>query len=312
MTFSQKVSAYDHTRMDAGFNNADSGRNRLSMASSCMDFTLDEFEKLRTVIYKKTGISLESKKIDFVYRRISRRMEMLNIESPLQYINYIKFLDPDGVEFQQLINLITINETYFFRDFPQLQAFGESALQDRIEKKNKENDKSLRIWSAGCSTGEEPYTIAIILLEMIDNIRDWNLEILASDIDVDVLTKCRLGIYGRRSVNEVPPTYLTRYFHKNSNGTYHVKNAVKELVNFEHLNIGDREELRKRKGYDFIFCRNVLIYFDDESRKNIIDHFYFSLKKGGYIFLGSAESIGRLVAHYKVKRVNNHFLYYKE
>ncbi len=278
-----------------------------------MDITIYEFEQLADFIYRKTGIRYEAKKMYYLSKRIEKRMEALEIQSEGEYIRYLRFADWDGQELQKFINLITVNETYFFRDFSQLSSFAEFALPDVLNRKINENDNKIRIWSAGCSTGEEPYTLAIILSEMIDSIEQWNIEIIASDIDLNVLEKAKNAVFSERSIKEVPKEYLTRYFQSSLDGTYRItSNKLKEMIRFEHLNLFDKIELRKHKYFDIIFCRNVLIYFDDASRKEVVDHFYVALNKGGYIFLGSSESAGRITSAFKIKRAGNSLVYQKE
>lgn len=237
-------------------------------------------------------------------------MAELGIDSTTEYIRKLRFADPHQTEFQMLLNLLTINETYFFRDFPQLQAFAEHCLPEVIERKLKEKNRKIRFWSAGCASGEEPYTIGIILKEMIDDIHNWDIEIIASDIDSVMIEKAKKGIYEERSIRDVPKEYLTRYFTKNKD-KYILCNDIKQMVHFEHLNLGNKEQVRGRKGFDMIFCRNVLIYFDDISRKQLVDQFYLSLNPGGFIFLGSSESVGRITTAFKIKRAGNHLVYYK-
>lgn len=277
-----------------------------------MEITLDEFERLSDFIYRKSGIRFEPKKIYFVVKRVEKRMDALAIKTFTEYLRYLRFSDRDGREFQSLIDLLTVNETYFFRDFPQLQTFAEHCLPDVVNKKLSCKDMTLRIWSAGCSTGEEPYTLSIILYEMLDDIKDWNVEILASDIDRRALERAKRGVYDRRSIKDVPSEYLNRYFLAHSNGSFVIGEEAKSVVKFEHLNLSDRMVLRKWRGFDFIFCRNVLIYFDDVSRKQVVDHFYIALNRGGYIFLGSSESIGRITTAFKMKRADNYIVYCKE
>lgn len=278
-----------------------------------MDITIYEFEQLADYIYRKTGIRYESKKMYYLAKRIEKRMEILGIDSESEYIRYLRFSDSDGQELQQFVNLITVNETFFFRDFSQLRAFAEHALQDVIEKKNRSMDYKLRIWSAGCSSGEEPYTLAIILKEMVDYVKQWDVEIIASDIDQNILDKAQQGVFSERSIKEVPKEYLEKYFHQSGNGTYRLhSNELKDMIRFEHLNLFDKAALRSHRGYDFIFCRNVLIYFDDASRKEVVDHFYAALNKGGYIFLGSSESAGRITSAFKIKRAGDGLVYQKE
>ncbi len=277
-----------------------------------MEITLEEFERLSDFIYRRSGIRFEPKKIYFVIKRVEKRMDALAMDNFTEYLRYLRFSDRDGKEFQNLIDLLTVNETYFFRDFPQLQTFAEHCLADVVNRKFSCKDMTLRIWSAGCSTGEEPYTLSIILYEMLDDIREWEIEILASDIDRPALERAKRGIYDRRSVKDVPSEYLDRYFLNHSNGTFAITDKVKSIVKFEHLNLSDRRALRKWRGFDFIFCRNVLIYFDDISRKQVVDHFYIALNRGGYIFLGSSESIARITTAFRMKRANNYIVYCKE
>ncbi|QTA77943.1 Chemotaxis protein methyltransferase [Desulfonema limicola] len=151
--------------------------------------TPDEFEYLANFIYRKTGIRFEIKKLYFLSKRVQKRMEELGIQTASEYMRKLRFSDPDNSEFQLLLNLLTINETYFFRDFPQLQAFAEHCLPDIIEKKEAAGNRRLRIWSAGCASGEEPYTIGIILYEMLNNYRQWDIKITASDVDQNMLKK---------------------------------------------------------------------------------------------------------------------------
>ena len=275
-----------------------------------MKLTLDEFERFSDLIYRRTGIRFEPNKFYFVEKRIEKRMEELGISSYSQYLRLLKFGDPNGEEFQRLIELLTINETYFFRDFSQLQAFAEHCLPLVVEKKINSGDESIRIWSAGCSTGEEPYTLSIILNEMIDT-NEWNIEIVATDIDTKALERAKNGIYDARSVKDVPRDYLKKYF-INSGSKYILKEEIKKFVKFEHSNLSDFTSIRKYRGFDFICCRNVLIYFDEISRKKVVDYFYIALNKGGFIFLSSTESLSRITTAFKLIKLGPHLVYMKE
>jgi len=275
------------------------------------NITASEFEALSDFIYRKTGIKFEVKKLYFISKRIQKRMDALGVETVSDYIRMLRFSDPKNSEFQMLTDLLTINETYFFRDFSQLQAFGEDCLSEVASRKAARGDRRLNIWSAGCSTGEEPYTLAIILLEMLDNIAAWDISILAGDIDLTALEKAKKGIYWERSLRDMPPEYLQRHFHKNSDGSYSVSERIRKMVAFEHINLSEKEAIRKKKEFDFIFCRNVLIYFDDTSRKRLVDQFYVALNPGGYIFLGSSESVGRISTAFKIKRAGGFIVYSK-
>ncbi len=277
-----------------------------------MELTLAEFNGLKDLIYRKTGIHYEKNKIYFLSRRLEKRMIELSMSNPQEYIRYLRFLDNKGLEFQTLINSLTINETYLFRDFSQLQAFAEHALVDIVNRKIETNNNTLRIWSAGCSTGEEPYTLAIILREMLDDSTQWNIHIQASDIDETALNKAKAGSFSLRSMKEVPEEYIDKYFIPDSNNRYKAKSFIKDMISFEQLNLSDKKALRMKKHYDVIFCRNVLIYFDDTSRKKVVDSFYLSLDHGGFIFLGSSESMTRVTTAFKLKRMGKHLVYSKE
>lgn len=274
-----------------------------------MELPLEYFIKLRNLIYERTGISYEENKIYYVKKRLHQRMEAADFDRVEDYIRHLKIFDPQGREFQQLMNLLTVNETYFFREFSQLQVFAEYCLQEVIESKAQNNNRTLKILCAGCSTGEEPYTLGIILREMIEHFSSWEVFIKAIDIDENVLVAARKGVYDRRSVKDVPPAYLQRYFTSPSKGEYVIEQDIKDMVVFEHVNLMDRRALRYEEDYDFVFCRNVLIYFDDVSRKQVVDKFYSLLRGGGYIFLGHAESLSRISSAFKIRRLSNHIVY---
>ncbi len=272
-------------------------------------FDVGRFVKLRDFIYRNTGIYFEEKKLYFVKKRVLAHMEKLGFQDFDTYYRFLRFRD-NGQAFQELINLLTTNETYFFREFDQLAVFAEECLPLICETKESRGLKRLRIWSAGCSTGEEPYTLAIIVLEMIDDFPLWDIKIEATDIDTKALEKARRGIYGVRSIRHVPEEYFQKYFQRTSEG-FVVLDQVKQLVHFSHLNLFDDKSMRQMKGFDFIFCRNVLIYFDEESRKKVVAHFYNALLPGGFIFLGHSESLSRITTAFQIRRLGGMIVYQK-
>jgi len=263
------------------------------------------YDKFIKLIYKKTGLFFEYNKKYYVQKKLEKRAELLGVDSLNEYYTMLKF-SYDSSEFDRLINQLTVNETYFFRDFPQLRCFAEDVLP--IFVKEKGNRKKIKIWSAACSTGEEPYTLSIIIQEMLDNPEEWDIQILASDINTDVLQTAQIGVYDSRSVKDVPPEYLRKYFTK-WNNKYLINMNVKKHVSFRRINLMDENEMSNINGCDFIFCRNCLIYFDDESRKNVLSRFYNSLNPGGFIFLGYSESVGRISSAYKDQRIGNTIVY---
>lgn len=269
----------------------------------------DDYTDLTAFIYKKSGIKFEEKKRYFINKRVEKRLLEMGTDSVREYLRYLKFKDT-GEEFQALMNLLTVNETYFFREFSTLETFAEHCLQEIAERKAAANDRNIRIWSAGCSTGEEPYTLAIIVREMLENLSGWDVRILASDIDENVLARAQEAKYDDRSLKDVPEEYYRKYF--TTSGGFHTPvSEVRSMVNFEHLNLMDRDAMRKKRGFDFIFCRNVLIYFDELSRKQVVDHYYISMNRGGYIFLGHSESVGRITTAFSMKRMGSGVVYYK-
>lgn len=274
-----------------------------------MNLSIEEFIKLRNLIYDRTGIFYGENKVYFVKKRLRKRIAAGGFESVADYIRFLKFFDRDGGEFQDLVNLLTVNETYFFREFSQLQVFGEKCLQEVANQKIITGDKTIRIFSAGCSTGEEPYTLAIILMEMLDNYKDWEIVIKGVDIDENVLVAAHKGCYDPRSIKEVPPGYLRKYFRGSDSEKYIINPEVRDLVVFQHLNLMDRKALRYENNYDFIFCRNVLIYFSDASRKQVVERFYTMLNKGGFIFLGHSELLSRISTAFRVRKMGGHLVY---
>ncbi len=273
------------------------------------DLDISSFLKLRDFIYRRTGIFFEEKKLYFVKKRVRAHMEALGFDDFDAYYRFLRFRD-DGSAFQELINSLTTNETYFFREFDQLAVFAEECLPLVCERKLSRGSRRLRIWSAGCSTGEEPYTLAIILWEMIDDLPRWDARIEATDIDTNALARAQKGVYGPRSVRNVPREYLERYFIRQGD-QYRVKEEVRSLVKFYQLNLFDHQRMSQMKGFDFIFCRNVLIYFDERARREVVAHFYRALTPGGFIFLGHSESLSRITSAFKPRRLGGMIVYQK-
>ncbi len=263
------------------------------------------YDKFIRLVYKRTGIFYEYNKKYYVHKRVKKRAELLGLDNLNEYFMMLKFAE-DNAEFDQLINELTVNETYFFRDFPQLRNFAEEVLPLFVRRNG--DKKKIKIWSAACSTGEEPYTLSIILQEMLDNPEEWEIEILATDINTQVLHSAKVGLYESRSVKDVPPEYLEKYFTKKQN-KYLINLNARRPVSFKRVNLMDETEMSNISGCDFIFCRNCLIYFDDESRRSVMSRFYHALNPEGFIFLGHSESVGRISSAYKMQRIGNTIVY---
>jgi chemotaxis protein methyltransferase CheR len=275
------------------------------------DLSVEQFQSLSHLIYQKLGLHFDDKKIYFLKTRVAKRMTALGLDDPREYVFKLSYADPEGVEMQALANLVTTNETYMFREYDQLQAFANYCLPEVLSAKQARGEKSLRIWCAGCSSGEEAYTLAMIVQDVFPQAQSWECEIVATDIDENMLRHVVAARYGARAVGEVPEEYRKKYLIGDGD-EWMVRRRTAALVQACHLNLNDRMAMRAMRGFDFIFCRNVLIYFDDLSRKAVVDHFYNALKPGGYIFLGHSESIGRVTTAFKLKQFEKHLVYVKE
>ena len=271
----------------------------------------DNFTRLTQEIYLRLGLHFEEQKTYFLEKRVQKRMAVLGFATPEEYIFHVCYRDSDGTEMQELANLITTNETYMFREYEQLESFANSCLPEVILAKQARGERKLRIWCAGCSSGEEAYTLSMIVQEIFADSVHWNCEIVATDIDENMLKHACAGSYGVRSVRFVPDPYKSKYLIRQGE-LYSVRPRLRSIVRFQHLNLHDRMAMRGMRDFDFIFCRNVLIYFDDISRKTVVDNFYNSLNRGGYIFLGHSESIGRISSYFKLRRMDGHLVYTKE
>lgn len=271
--------------------------------------TSTDLERIRALLYKETGIYFEAKKDYFLKSRLQQRMQARCCVSFQNYYNELLFTDRDA-ELAFLIEEVTVNETYLFRDFPQLRGFAEDVLPLYVQAKRNRGNFDLNVWSAACSTGEEPYTLAIILREMMEDYDRWNTSILATDIDRRVLRHARIGLYGERSIKETPIPYKQKYFRRTRDG-WQVTPDIQSIIAFEQLNLMDRLGMRRKRNFDFIFCRNVLIYFSDDSRKQVLSSLYDALVPGGYVFLGHSESVGRITASFILERIGD-FLCYKK
>src|ERR1035438_8346393 len=274
------------------------------------DLSVGQFQSLSQQIYQKLGLHFDEKKIYFLKTRVAKRMAALGIGDAREYVFMLTYADPRGLEMQALTNLVTTNETYMFREYDQLQAFANHCLPEVLSAKQARGDKTLRIWSAGCSSGEEPYTLAMIVQDVFPQAQSWDCEIVATDIDENMLQRVAAARYGARSVGDVPAEYREKYLTQDGD-EWIVRKRTAALVHARHLNLSDRMSMRGMRGFDFIFCRNVLIYFDDLSRKAVVDHFYNALNPGGYVFLGHSESVGRVTTAFKLKRFESHLVYVK-
>lgn len=275
-----------------------------------MSLTSDEFKIIRDMVYSESGIFFKEEKTYFVDTRLQSRLQTLGCGDVNEYVQFLRY-DKSKAELDQLIDSLTTNETYFFRDIYQIEGFSEEVLPAILKNKSGKGNRTIRIWSAGCSTGEEPYTLSMLLLEKIKDILSWNIQIIATDISPRVLAACRTGVYPPRSLKDVPDYYKEKYFTRTDH-TYKINFEVKKLVQFSQLNLNNKALARAVKNMDCIFCRNVLIYFSVDSANQVINNFYDSLNPESFLFLGHSESIHRYSAAFKMVKLNRCFVYKKE
>ncbi|MDD2365666.1 MAG: protein-glutamate O-methyltransferase CheR [Desulfuromonadaceae bacterium] len=249
-----------------------------------------DFEQLRDFIYNICGMYFHTTKKYFLESRLTRRMEATSAKTYQDYYLLLKS-SRGSEELKFLMDEITTNETYFFRNIPQLTALETKLLPEIVEKKNKMGFRKLRIWSAASSSGEEAYTMAMILLEKRPTLlKDWIIEIVGTDINETVIAQAKEGIYNAYSVRNIPDMYKRKYI-KEDNGKYILAPEVKKFVTFNKLNLYEDSKMIFMKSFDFIFCANVLIYFDTASKSKVVQHFYNNLQPYGYFFVGQSESL---------------------
>ena len=269
----------------------------------------DIFRLLRDFIHDYCGIFFDDGSKFLLERRLNRRLEQHQLKSFEEYYHFLRYDRKREDEIVVLVDNLTTNETYFFRENAQLNAFSEEVLPELRERNAAK--KSLRIWSAGCSTGEEPYTIAILLLESGDWCRDWQVEIMGSDINQRVLHTARKGVYKKGSHRATPPQMLKKYFTDEGKGDYRINDAVRRLVSFSFVNLLDPFKTSLIRDLDIIFCRNVIIYFDREAKKKVIGTFYGKLREGGYLLLGHSESLINISTAFTLRPLRHDMVYQK-
>jgi chemotaxis protein methyltransferase CheR len=247
-----------------------------------------EFQLFRDLIHRECGMSFGENKKTFLSIRIGKRVAARNLSS---YYGYYRYLKQTGVEGRNelllLLDALTINETGFFRNRPQFKLFEEVVLPELVAVATAARRQSLRIWSAGCATGEEPYSIAMSVLEVLQHPKPWKIEIFASDLSLSALGKASRGVYPERRVKDIDPDRVERYFLPSGDG-HTIGEVVKRLVIFDFHNLMHDNGLRDM---DVIFCRNVLIYFHPEEQAKVLSRFIRALRPGGYLFLGHSESV---------------------
>jgi chemotaxis protein methyltransferase CheR len=270
----------------------------------------EEFRLLRDLVHEQFGIFYDDSQRSSLRSRLAGRLTLLGLLSFEDYYRYLRFAPERAVELGHMVSHLTNNETYFFREQAQLQVLADSVLRSLKEEKAKRGERSLRLLSAGCSTGEEALTLAMIIYESAQFFWNWDVQVFGMDLDHEALEKAQRGVYHQNSLRAVTPEKLERYFLTDGKAA-RVKDAIRRLVNLRQGNLLEAESYGGLFPLDVIFCRNVLIYFSDGAIRRAVRHFHDALAPGGYLFLGHAESLARITDAFTPIRFQGAMVYQK-
>ncbi len=267
--------------------------------------TDEEFNLFRDKIYEESGIHFSVINRPILESRIKGRLKLKEIDSPTDYFRVIQ---TEQSELNFLLDSVTTNLTNFFRNEAHFDSLVSLVYPEIIKRKAALNKRKLKVWSAGCSTGEEPYTIGITVAENVPNYESWKIDILASDISLKSLLVAKEGYYTDDKVENVNPIYLSKYFEKVNNG-YKIKHDLKSIIRFDYHNLkNDNGE----RDIDIIFCRNVIIYFDRAAQIEVIKRFSECVNDDGYLFIGHSESLFGMDTDFKFHKLGNACVYRKK
>jgi chemotaxis protein methyltransferase CheR len=269
----------------------------------------DEFRIIRDSIYSHCGIYFDDDSKYLLEKRLARRLSVLSLNNFREYYHFLKYDRNKDQEMTDIMDVLTTNETYFFRESFQLAAFTEEVIPELIRVKSARGNRILRIWSAGCSTGEEPYTIAMLLRDM-PALQGWKIEIIGTDISQRVLQHARRGVYTKSSFRTTEEGYIKRFFYEYDGGLK-ITDDIREMVTISHLNLFDKTRMMMLGKMDLIFCRNVIIYFDLAAKKRVVEEFHRSLNDGGFLLLGHSESLMNVTTLFTLRHFKNDMIYQK-
>ncbi|MDH5691881.1 MAG: protein-glutamate O-methyltransferase [Gammaproteobacteria bacterium] len=260
-------------------------------------FTERDFNQIRDYVKAHTGIKLSDAKRNMVYSRLSRRLRQLHLTKFKDYLELIS--DESGDELGHFINAITTNLTAFFREIHHFDYLKQTIVPHLLTA--NQATRRIRIWSAGCSTGEEPYSIAITLKEAMANVSGWDVKILATDLDTNVVAHAKRGVYSVERVEDLPESKVRKWFRKgrgDQSGSVKVSPELQEMITFKNLNLMGAWPMKGP--FDVIFCRNVVIYFDKETQRRLFDRYADHLSPNGHVFLGHSESLFKVSTRFKL------------
>lgn len=278
----------------------------MAAGDSRLEMSAEELHLLRDLFSQASGFLLREELKFIAERRLAPRLELLGLRDFTAYARYLRFDARGADELETAIDLLVPHETYFFREPVQLRCF-EDEVMPLIEKKN-ERSRSLHVWSAGCATGEEAYTLAMLLDGRASTV-GWSLDILATDLSRKALTAARKAEYGSMALRATTPEQRARYFDALDGGRVKVKAPYRAPVRFGQLNLLDGGAASLLPRFDVIFCRNVLIYFDQPTRKQVIELFYERLNAGGYLLLGHSENLLHFSTRFELVQLKGDLVY---
>ncbi len=267
----------------------------------------EDVKRLCDFLYRRTGMSFAESKRYYIDRRLSERIAATGAETFQAYFALLRS-DADH-EIEYLINSFTVNETYFYREDHQLRCMTSDLLPEILQRKPP--GETIRIWSVPCATGEEPYSIGMWLMENFSQVDSYNIEIVGSDIDTRALKAAAEGVYGNRALMRLSKDMVARYFEEVEEGKYRIDAGLRNSILFTNVNLVDAQAMAQHRNFDIVFCRNVLIYFDDASRRMAAENLYDSLQPGGYICLGHSETMSRISPLFDVCRYPDAIVYQK-
>ncbi len=245
------------------------------------DITKEEYNHMRSVVYQAAGIYLGDEKKSLIVSRLNKHLNEYHLKD---YGELLRLLGKDKKLFSKVINSISTNVTYFFRENDHFDFIADTIVPEAA------THETIKVWSAGCSTGEEPYSVAICISEALRKLKlNAGVKVLATDISTDVIKKAQIGLYKPAAIKNVSKNLINRYFDKENNGLLRVKNFLKQMVSFRFFNLKDDINLHKK--FDLVLCRNVMIYFDKKMRNHVLGIFYKALKPEGHLLIGHSESI---------------------
>jgi chemotaxis protein methyltransferase CheR len=271
-----------------------------------LEMSAEELHLLRDIFSRACGFMLREDLKFIAERRLASRLELLGLRDFTAYARYLRFDARGADELETAIDLLVPHETYFFREPVQLKCFEQELVPMLVERNPRR--RSLMLWSAGCSTGEEPYTLSL-LLDGMPAVKDWDIDVLGTDLSRKALTTARKAEYGPMALRATTPEQQAKYFQRLDGGRVRLLDPYRERVRFGQLNLLDESAVNVLPRFDVIFCRNVLIYFDQATRRKVVDHFFNRLVDGGYLLLGHSEHLLQFSTRFELIQLEGDLVY---